>query len=304
MLRPWSKGPLALVILGTVACGANVRITDDDDGSGGSVTTSPKGGESVVSPVGGASSTSASGGATSTGSGGSEPDPDDEAEALVKAQCPDVGAEQHFCVMLGYPNTLFAVGPDSGSLCYLGEIQGFGSSEVSSIAVVGPNVHGCVNAQQAWRAPVLGGQVELLTTPCEALTEYQGGFLLQTEVSDDNLRHYADFESVGTDTPLETFWVDGNYSRISTRGDTLFTAWHATDTVDVAALPSGSPLASLSLEGFDDWIDGMSATSDGRLYVLSVETVIAFDVATGEQLQQVNIPTSGTPLSALHCWTN
>lgn len=292
---------VACLGLGALSCGADVRVVDDDDGGGGSVSTSPKGGESSVSASGGAPTTS-SGGESTGGSGGNEPE--GEAEALIKAQCPDVGAEAHFCVTLGYPNTLYAVGPDSGSVCYLGEIEDFGSSDVSSIAVVGPSVHGCSYGLGVWRAPVLGGPVEVLPVECEALTEYQGGFLLQPEVSEDNLRHYADFESVGTDTPLETFWVDGNYSRISTRGDTLFTAWHATDTVDVAALPSGSPLATLSLEGFDDWIDGMSATSDGRLYVLSVETVIAFDVATGEQLQQVNIPTSGTPLSALHCWTN
>jgi hypothetical protein len=291
--------------LGTLSCGADVRIPDgDDDGSGGSMstTTSAAGGESSsTSAAGGAPATSA-GGSSTSGSGGSEPE--GEAEELVKAQCPDVGAEKHFCVTLGYPNTIYALAPDTGDICYLGEIEDFGSASVSSIAVVGANVHGCDNDEGVWRAHVLGGPVELLQIGCEAVTEYEGGFLLADGENQGLLLHYADFESMGSGGALQTFSVDPQFSRISTRGDTLFTAWHSTNTVQVEDLPSEIAMPSLLLEGFDDWVDGMSATSDGRLYVLSSETIFAFDVATGEQVLQTGIPSSGTPLTTLHCWAN
>ena len=143
-----------------------------------------------------------------------------------------------------------------------------------------------------------------LQIACEAVTEYQGGFLLSDSANLDILFHYPDFESMGSGGALEAFRVDPQFSRLSTRGDTLFTAWHSTNTVQVEDLPSESAMPSLLLEGFDDWVDGMSATSDGRLYVLSSETIFAFDVTTGEQLLQMGLPTSGTPLTTLHCWTN
>jgi hypothetical protein len=291
---------VAAVALAVTACGADVRITDgsDDgssgDGGGGSVVTPPSGGDS--------SSTSAAGGSSTTGSGGAEPE--SEAEALVKAQCPDVGAEAHFCVTLGYPNTLYALAPDSGDVCYLGAIDDLEGADVSSIAVVGPNVHGCSYGEGVWRASVLGGPSELLPIACEALTAYQGGFLLADGESLDLLFHYGDFESIGAGAALEAFSVDPQFSRISTREGTLFTAWHSTDMVQVADLPSATELPDLLLEGFDDWVDGMSATADGRLYVLSSESIYAFDVATGELLLQTSIPSSGTPLTTLHCWTN
>lgn len=298
--RPKARFALgAAIALNTFSCGADVRFSDDDgvggDGAlGGTTSAAPSGGES--------SSTSAAGGSSTTGSGGSEPE--SEAEMLVKSQCPDVGAEPHFCVTLGYPNTLYALGPDTGSVCYLGEIDKFVGSDVSSIAVVGPNVHGCSYDVGVWRASVLGGPTEILPIGCEALTGYQGGFLLAGASNQDLLFHYADFESIGSESPMDTFSVASQFSRISTRNGTLFTAWHSTDTVKLMDLPSSTEMPDLLLEGFDDWVDGMSATADGRLYVLSSESIYAFDVATGEQLLQTAIPTSGTPLTTLHCWSN
>jgi hypothetical protein len=283
----------AALTLGTLSCGAQVRIPDDDEdaGSGG-----------ATSAVGGAPTTSAAGGSSTGGSGGGEPEAD--AEALVKAQCPEVGAEAHFCVTLSSPdNTLYAVSPDSGSLCYLGTIGGLEGGGVSSIAVVGPNVHGCSHNLGVWRAPVLGGPAEVLPMECGALTGYQGGFLLSGLTSQNTLRHYASFESLGSGSALQSFDLDTDHSK-TVRQDTLFTAWSSGDKIQLNDLPSSTPLPDLYLEGFYEWIDGISATSDSRLYLLSNGNIFAFDVATGEPLQQTYIPTESNSLSTLHCWTN
>jgi hypothetical protein len=286
------------------ACGAEVRIPgSDDDGTDGS-SDDGDGSISTAAAGGQSSSTSAAGGSSTSGSGGSEPE--SEAAALVKAQCPDVGAQAHFCVTLGYPNTLYALGPDTGDVCYLGAIDDIEGNDVSSIAVVGPDVHGCSYGVGVWRAPVLGGPADVIPIDCLALTAYQGGFLLAGGSNADpgQLLHFADFESIASGMPLETFTVDPQFSRISTRGSSLYTAWHSTDTVQVQDLPSATQLPSLLLEGFDDWVDGMSTTSDGRLYLLSTESIVVFDVATGEQLQQIGINSVLTPLTTLHCWSN
>lgn len=50
----------------------------------------------------------------------------------------------------------------------------------------------------------------------------------------------------------------------------------------------------------------MSATDDGRLYILSSgNRLLAFDVTTGKQIQEIftdEVP--GGLLAALHCWSN
>ncbi len=289
-------GCAAALVLGTLSCDAEVRIPDDDDGGG---STSAAGGESSsTSSAGGAPTTGAGG---SGGSGGSEPD----AEALVKAQCPEVGAESHFCVTVSYPGTLYAVGPDTGNICYLGTIGGLEGEGVSSIAVVGPNVHGCSHNVGVWRAPVLGGAAEILPIDCGALTGYQGGFLLGGEPYANLIRHYADFESVGSDSELQSFDIEPKTSMTARQG-TLFTAGFSTGQLNVYDLPSSTELPDLELEDFAQEIDGISVTSDGRLYVLSNgASIFAFDATTGEQLQQKsNVPTPDSLLTTLHCWTN
>ena len=288
----------AFVVAVLSSCSAEVRIPPGDDGG------DPEGGSTSSStlPSGGESSSPSTGGSTSSGSGGSPPDTD--AETLVKEQCPIVAAESHFCVTLGYPSTLYAIGADSGDTCYLGEVDSVESIDVSSLAVVGSSVHGCSYGVGLWRAPLLGGTADVLPVDCRALTDYGGGFLLAEQASPDLVFHYPDFESMGMGGALEAITVDPQFSRIATQGETLFTAWHSTDTVQVEDLPSSTELPSLLLEGFDDWVDGISVTSDGKLFVLSSETLFGFESATGAQLTATGIDTSLTTLSALYCWAN
>jgi hypothetical protein len=290
-------------VLGTVSCGGIVEIEDATGGAGGTGTgTDPgTGTSSSTDPGTGTGTSSSTGPGTDTGTA------PDEAAALVAQKCPDIAAEPHYCLTFGYPDEVWAVGPDTGHLCEIGTIAKEVVSDLSSVAVVGTNAHGCGYDIGAWRASILGGPAEIQPMECTAITGYQGGFLLYSIFDfQNNVKRYASFEDIGTGKVAESYTIDSNFSRMTTRGDILFTAWHSTGTIDVFELPSATPQPSLTLEGFDDWVDGMSATADGRLYILSSQNrILAFDVGTGEQLQEVftdEVP--GGLLAALHCWSN
>lgn len=273
-----------------LSCGGTVAV-DGETGGGGN------GGAGA-----GAGPATSTGSGAGSGSGGSSLD---DAAAVVAAKCPDVAAEPHFCITLGYPNTVWAVGPDTGHLCPIGTLSEEVVSDISSIAVVGTRIHGCGYDIGTWRASILGGPPEILNVPCAAITGYQGGFLHVSAELDGFIDHYATFEDIQAGAVIETFSVEAFFSRISARESTLYTAWHSTDTIDRYTLPSAAPLAPLLPAGFDDWVNGMSVTQDGRLYILSSGNRIeAFD-SNGNLLQTVNtddIP--GGLMAALHCWSN
>ena len=287
---------LCLISLQLTACMAEVRFDEPGDG-GGPTSGSSAGGNSGSATAG----TTISVGTSSAGTSGSGGETGQEAAALVAEQCPDVAAEAHFCLTLNYPNQLYAVGPDTGNFCHLGDVDGLsGGGDMSSIAVIGPYVHGCSYDQGVWRAPVLGGAADILDVECEALTEYQGGVLLQSAPF-ETLEHYDSFESMAGGMPVQSLQVDGQFTRITMRGDTLYAAWHSTNLIERHLLPTGD-LEPLSLDPFDDWINGMSVTSDGRIYVNSIDRMVGFDVDTGAQLQVADVELG--LLRGLHCWSN
>jgi hypothetical protein len=274
-----------------VSCGGNVVFEDEgDDAAAGS-------------PSGGSTGTGTGPG---TGSGTGSGTAPDEAAAVVAAECPNIAAEPHYCLTFGYPDTVWAVGPDTGNLCQIGTITKEVAYDVSSVAIAGTNVHGCGYDIGVWRASITGGPADVLQVECTALTGYQGGFLRASIDGSGLVDHYATFEDIADGKVTEVYKVDPQFSRMSTRGNTLFTAWHSTNLIQVYELPGSTPQPSLILDGFDDWVNGMSATADGRLYILSSgNRIVAFDVASGKLIQEVN--TDGIPgglLAALHCWSN
>jgi hypothetical protein len=266
---------IGLSALNLASCGADIRR--DDDGSGGTTST------------------------TSTSPSGAGGEGAKDAAELVAQTCPDVASEAHYCITLTYDGELYALGPDTGNTCLLGRLDE-PVGKPSSIAVEGPHVHGCDLELGLWRASVLGGALEWINVGCEAVTSYQDGFLLMSAVGDDNLSHYATFEAIEEGAPLATYALDGLFSRFTTRADTLYAAWHSTDVIERHDLLTESLEGELELSGFDDWVWGMSATEDGRIYVLSREDILAFDLESGAEL---SVNQAGLlSASALHCWSN
>lgn len=99
-------------------------------------------------------------------------------------------------------------------------------------------------------------------------------------------------------------------NRIALDGLELFTAWHSTDTVDVVHALTGAAIRTISLEGYDTWVHGMSVAGD-MLHViddgrqLASQRIARFDPQNGTLINEVMIPrgmASRAP-SGLWCMT-
>lgn len=75
----------------------------------------------MVDPIGtggGGPGSSSSSGSTGTGTGAGTGTGTGGTNGLIEQRCPDVAAELHHCVSLGF-NNLTLVGPDTGNTCKL-----------------------------------------------------------------------------------------------------------------------------------------------------------------------------------------
>ena len=112
---------------------------------------------------------------------------------------------------------------------------------------------------------------------------------------------YASFEDAvaGNALPLD-FAV--NASRVNVRGDTVFAAWHSTDTIQQYGMPDGTEGALIHLQDYDTWVQGLSVTDDDLLVVSAwwpEKRITVFDVRTGTALwtlTNLHVPTEFTGL--------
>src|SRR5690242_18334010 len=100
----------------TTSCGGSVYVDDDTDET---AAGSPTGGTGTGSGTGSGTGT---GSGSGTGSGTGTGNVPDEAAAVVASKCPNIAAEPHYCLTFGYPDTVWAVGPDTGNLCAIGTL--------------------------------------------------------------------------------------------------------------------------------------------------------------------------------------
>ena len=278
---------VALGAVGLSACGGNV-VVDPAEGTGAGGQGSPTSSSANTTAT-------ATGTSTGTGTGGSG------GSGLIEQLCPDIAAEAHHCVTVGY-DSLALVSPNTGNTCVMTYLQSSISADVSSIALRADHVYVCTNASMLQIA-IADGSINEAAIPCGAVTSYQGGLLVKPPLSQGpakELYHYASFEDVIANVPSEILAIEDSNTRMTARGNTLFTAWHAGSEVSHFSLPSGEPLMPLFLQGFDDWFNGLSAPDDSRFIVLSTGNRLAtFDSASGALLQDVYAP--GDLLSGLHC---
>jgi hypothetical protein len=225
----------------------------------------------------------------------------------VQEACPEVAAESIYCLTSALGSQLVLVGLDSGDAC---PITSFGADgRASSQALLGDDAYMCSEADGTFiKVSTLTGAVETAPSTCQAVAAYEGGLLVKPSFEDpDNLNKlffYASFTDVLNDTPTSEISIDDNNTRMTVQGSTLYTAWHSTNRVDVWTLPSPAKLPSIVLEGFDDWVMGMWATTDGRLVIASREHILTFDAATGAVLSTVAPALQDWSYGGLTCWTN
>ncbi len=103
---------------------------------------------------------------------------------------------------------------------------------------------------------------------------------------------YHSFDDLVSDTPAATIEADLWASRMTATSDRLYSAWHSTNEIDVNDVHTGAYIGTLQLEGYDDWIQGMSVRG-GELLLMRAASYVhyfaRFDLTTGAFLGEVEI---------------
>jgi hypothetical protein len=235
------------------------------------------------------------------------PVPGDESiprDSVVFPECEAVTAERQYCLTTTYAGVAL-LGLDSGRVCPLaGTSAGGVDTSAHSIAWRGELMYACTDAGLL-RISLRDGSREAAQVPCATVAAYAGGLLLSGSLTDPNrwltpLQAYPDYAAVLNGEVGRSFSVGGGASRFAVDGETFYGAWHSTGTIDVADLTADEPLASLTLDGYDGWILGMSIT-DGQLVVsgdIWGDTVRIYDAQTGDHLRDIH---PEMPVQALSC---
>ncbi len=205
--------------------------------------------------------------------------------------CESVAAESHFCLTL-LERGIGLLGLDTGTICPLGKAEDLLYSMHGYVHSTGwrdgdlfvcvdhPSIHGLMRfslIDDSWEtAPVL----------CEAVATWHDALLVLPAgrvPPDAGLVHFASFDDARDGVGEDWRWAPRGV-RMVAHDDLLFAARHSTSEIDVHRLPGGGRLRTVTLEGYDDWIWGMSVTDDGLLVVTpgrAAGPVSSFDVETG-----------------------
>ena len=225
-------------------------------------------------------------------------------------------AESHYCMTLVETGAAL-LGLESGNLCLIGPqtsvLTAYGLG-ADSIAWQDDYVYMC-NPQSGisglLQFSLLEGSWDVAPLDhCIGVATWKDGLLVMEtphEGPGDQLIYYESFEDAQQENGLHLF-IDVHASRHTVLGNTLYTAWHSTDEVEVYSLPDGTVEGTIQLEGYDNWVQGMSVTEDGLLVLnawFPEERVVIFDVESGEQLWDItDLPVVGPHFTGLVCVTN
>jgi hypothetical protein len=232
--------------------------------------------------------------------------------------CERVAAETRYCLTLAndYSSSdgwrVTVLGLDSGRTCPLRPVDPGLTlyDEASSIGWRGELLYVCTERGLV-RISLRDGSWEAAQVPCQAVAADEGRLYVMPSWRDtlsrgasfDAVYAYADYRAV-LGGAYDRIYTLPTSSRMTAQGDRLFGAWHSTDTIEVVDVESGSALPPIELEDYDDWIDGMSVTADGRLVVThwgpaGGSTVVIFDAQTGERLGELAVPEMITGLACV-----
>lgn len=281
--RGFTRVIIGLLGVAAAACSGTVVVMGDDPGQGGG----------------------GSGGGATAGTGGAPAAPD-----AVAAACPDIAAEPMACLVLAAPGQLLALSPATGALCPVTHLTlPIADPAPTSLAVLEGDVYYCDHELGLVRASAATGEATSAPYACYSVTAWQGKLLVSPLWSDDTLELYPSFDAVLAGAPEAVFTSPADNSRMTVRGDALYTTPYVASEVQRFQLPAVDPLPPLALEGFNDWVDGMWVSDDGaRLLILSFDPspdqLVTFDLATGAAVASVPVAQEGGMAGGLHCWVN
>jgi hypothetical protein len=213
--------------------------------------------------------------------------------AVTFPGCTAVAAESAACISI-VDGGLALLGADSGTICPFGENEAgtFPDPSGASVGWLGEVLYQCTYDEGLVRIDLRSGARERLEMPCEAVTDHDGTLLVapgyQGRIDDlgsvYQVNGYRGLLSAGG-TRLE---LSTSNSRFTAHAGQLYSAWHATDTIDVQDLDTGASVRQVPLEGYDGWIFGLDVTDDGRLFVAGMDDdgtlLMIFDAESGVRL--------------------
>lgn len=237
------------------------------------------------------------------------PVPGDETlprEAVAFPGCESVTAESQYCLTTTMLGGIALLGLDSGNVCPVTTAPtGIGTPFVPSLGWRGELMYACTDAGLV-RISLRDGTWESAQRACDGVTDYDGGLLVESSFGDPSngldppLRGYPDYAAVLSGNFSAAFTVGAFVERFTVDGHTLYSAWHSTNTIDVADLSADEARPSILLDGYDGWILGLSVVG-GQLVISGDtwgDTVYVFDATTGQHLRDI---TPSTPVYGLSC---
>jgi hypothetical protein len=175
-----------------------------------------------------------------------------------------------------------------------------------SAALFGDELYFCSAGQQLTRVDLNTEEYEHAEVSCGGVANYDGKILLMPDPAGGPedpppgffFFVFDSFDDVVAGAQPALIEAEHFATRMTVDGDRLYTAWHSTDFIDVHSLPDGELLAPISLEGHDDWIDGLAINGGVlRLHNWTTQSLISFDVQSGERLGAVPLESTLTGLA-------
>ncbi len=305
---------LCLVLLAAAGCSQNLPAVPGD-GTSDSDSDSDSDGD-VDTDADGDTDTDADTDADTDTNTDTDTDTDTDTETIPwPAACDSIMQEDWYCysVIHYLPNNNYVglVGVVSGNLCNITQVPYFDFTISNGIAIVGDDAYFCDGGMDmVYRVSLLNGTTEEFDFEaaygayCKSMAAWDGDLVIMPTGGDppydDNLLVYSSFSDIVALNPTFLNIFTAN-TRFTIHDQTMYTAWHSADHIDVYPLPSGTPNTTVALENYDYGIWGMSVTDDDLLIITqgSGASLHVFHAATG--LEQWTTTTGAFRLSGLYC---
>jgi len=187
----------------------------------------------------------------------------------------DIAEESAVCFTVAHEE-IVAVGMDSGAVVPLREApRRLDGRQIHALARLDHHLYWCARgpAHGLSRIDLITGEVDHSGRRCEAVTDVGGGLILVEPVyttTEAGVAHamswYASWDAVVAGE-ADLVPADSRGSRVGRQAGQLFTAWHATDTLEGFDPVTGDALGEVHLEDHDTWVQGISGVGE-RLFVL------------------------------------
>ena len=229
----------------------------------------------------------------------------------IIAGCEALTAESSYCMATTrQDHELTMVGLDSGTTC--GSVVtnlDFTSFAEASLGWVGDYLYTCWHDRGLARISIADGSVDIAPLPCSGVTAHDGELLVQVRYEEflDTpyyLARFASFDDVVARNPEWVYEMAPYHGSMATQGDRLYMASIYDDAVAAVDLTDGAEFQTIPLEGFYDWVFGMSVTDDGKI-VIGGETTKGglhiFDAQSGASLGTLPSEFDTTPIAGIAC---